>query len=558
MDGRKTRTRQVRTHKVLKRVAVLGCLLFVVSYSVAWLGVPKLSMMTHGEVDLNFGNVPVPSERTREWAGRSAMLDSVVAGLAGRQRGRLEFGTKGVDHLLCQLAAGRNVEAVNQVLQEAQPWGKVGSGHDYDFALCGLTVMLYHFGERPELLYPETVDHIVWTLMTEKGGEQAENPDARGLLSMRDTENHVLMTEGSRFLTNQWIAESGNKDPEYDNTRNGQEAWLLGYLKGLERAGIHEYNSIPYEGYTLRALLNLASFGKGPVAESSRRILDRMTWDFALGSLSLRRYAPFRRQPGRAGETRLDCHYQTAMMKGWMSLAGVEGLEVRNAERHAMWVGLTGYRPPDVVVDWALSKPGDYFVRIGHGGDGSPEIYSGGPGYLISAGGEAGDLLRYCVARPTTLMLEDGADELKQLLHLSGLGSDYRRWNHTGVHRRFAVAAGPVWVPDGWSPVIKRDGWLFYERAGKRIAVFSTGQFGLFCLMREEGDFAGEAARLVAENGDAEELKRVFRWPDGPVLSYDVAAKKSEWVMVSVDGNALDRAHGKWPLMQGELPAEPQ
>ncbi|MCB1092579.1 MAG: hypothetical protein KDL87_13675, partial [Verrucomicrobiae bacterium] len=391
--------------KVLKRIGVALAILVVVVYSGACLILSQLTVYTHGSVDLTPGNVSVPSERTLEWADRSPLLDSVVGNLADANGNHLEYGKKEVDQLIFQLAAGRNIEEVNEILRNAEPWAKPGPGRNYEFTLCGLTLILYRFGETPEILHRETAEHIVDHLMTAKGVGPEPHPATLGgilPLPIKGTENLILMCEGSRYLTNQWLAQHGNSDPEYDNARNGQERLLLEHLLGMERAGVHEYNSIPYEGYTLRALLNLASFAEGAVRESACRILDRMTWTYALGSLDLRRYAPFRRQPGRANETRLDAHYQTAMMKGWMSLAGVEGLEVRHVPHHAIWVGLTSYRPPDAVFEWVMSKPADYFVQIGHGSDGSPEIYSGGPGYLITAGGVANAVLRDNVARPTT------------------------------------------------------------------------------------------------------------------------------------------------------------
>jgi hypothetical protein len=42
----------------------------------------------------------------------------------------------------------------------------------------------------------------------------------------------------------------------------------------------------------------------------------------------------------------------------------------------------------------------------------------------------------------------------------------------------------------------------------------------------------------------------------GPVFSYDVFANKNEWIIVSIDGKPVDRAHGTWPLMKGALPGD--
>ena len=128
----------------------------------------------------------------------------------------------------------------------------------------------------------------------------------------------------------------GNADPIYDNTQNGLEAFLAEYLQGMHKSGLHEYNSRPYIGYTLRSLLNIASFADGPVKQEATKVLDRMNWDYALGSLSLRRFPPFRRQFAHSSKTDLDGEYHTSMMKGWMSVAGVDGLKIQHGQHHAM------------------------------------------------------------------------------------------------------------------------------------------------------------------------------------------------------------------------------
>jgi len=331
------------------------------------------------------------------------------------------------------------------------------------------------------------------------------------------------------------------------------EAFLLEYLDEMKRAGLYEYNSRPYLGYTLRGLLNIESFGSEPIRAAARRVLDRMSWDYALGSLNLRRFPPFRRQPQRATDTDLDVDDHTAVVKAWLSLGGVEGLKIRAGGRHAQWVGLTSYRLPDATADWILEKPADYFVQLGHGDDGSPEINSGGPGYLVTAGGVANDRWSQAVARPTTLMLEDGAMDLKELLQVSGPGNKFRQWNNTGVHRKFAVSAGPVLIPEGWNSGAILDGWSIYERAGQRIGVYSSDKLGMFCLL-PEGEPIDLVQQLATANPDRSRLQTQFQWPGGSLIEYDVLAPKEKWVIVSVDGMPMDRDHGHWPLMKGDVP----
>ncbi len=545
----------------LNRLAVGVIALLLSAYLVLWWITRTASVSTHGSVDPGEGNITIPSERTRSWAERSAATDSLIAHWASLEVGDWQAdGKVGIPRILLgKLASGKDIEFVNAYLQERQPRGTVGStgpfhpNGDYDFTLAGLTLILHAFGNQPDLLYPKTTDHIVNVLMTEEGGTpKVHTPRILGL-PLRDTENHILMTEGSRYLKNRWKALHGDTEPKYNNETNGLEAWLLNYMAGIERAGLYEYNSIPYDGYTLTALLNLEAFAAEPVRMAARRILDRCNWDYALGSLSFRRFPPFRRQPQQAQATGLDAHYHTIIMKAWMSLAGIEGLTIKEGKHHALWVPLTSYRPPDAVVEWVLKKPTHYFIQMGHGRDGSPEIYSGGPGYLITAGGVSNDWARQCVARPTTLMLEDGAMDLKDVLHVAGPGDKYREWNNTGVHENFAVAAGPVSIPAGWKPVAENNTWRIFKSADRHIAVHSSDELGIFCLL-PDGKAGNLLAQLTAANADAKALGKRFQWPQGPAITYDVHAPKTQWVIVLVDGKPVDRDHGKWPLMQGKLP----
>ena len=129
-----------------------------------------------------------------------------------------------------QLAAGRNIEAINQSILREKP-GRIGTGGDWDFHLVEFTVILYRFGDQPEVLYPETRRYIVDVLMTEKRGEFSQwvpdpiRPAPAGLGKPYPQLRKFPVS------TNQWIAQHGNPDPRYDNVKNGLEAHLLGYLR---------------------------------------------------------------------------------------------------------------------------------------------------------------------------------------------------------------------------------------------------------------------------------------------------------------------------------------
>jgi hypothetical protein len=572
----------------IKVIGVLLIFTFAGIYGWLWWLTSTASVSTHGTVDLRPGNISVPSVRSNFDRGSSNLTDSLIDSWANwefldwQEEGKVTMPRV----LLAKLARGRDVAAVNQYLLEAKVRGTVGSTSlfhpegDYDFTLAGLTLLLYTFGESPELLYPDTVDHIVNVLMTEEGGSPVEfTPRILGL-PLRDTENHILMTEGSRYLKNRWLRLQGNSDLKFNNVENGLEAFLLEHLAHMERAGFHEYNSRPYIGYTLTALLNLQSFADRPVSEAATRILDRANWEYALGSFDYRRFPPFRRQPERAADTDLDGDYHTAMIKAWMSLrdAGRDArrVRIRSGDHHALWVPFTSYRLPEVTSEWIERKSREYLIMMGHGADGSPEIYSSGPSFLISAGGVARDRFKQAVARPTTLMLDDGVLELAGILHIIGEDDDYRQWNNTGVYNRFAVGKRVV-LPASWLPVASQGRWSVYEPNASardsvrnlvrnsvhnssynpthnpaKVLIYTGQDVALFYLMPNFD--SGLLLDIMTEkNSDEALLLDQFTTYYDEVIRYDIDAPKDTWVIESVSGVAINRNFDSWALLEGEL-----
>ena len=44
-----------------------------------------------------------------------------------------------------------------------------------------------------------------------------------------------------------------------------------------------------------------------------------------------------------------------------------------------------------------------------------------------------------------------------------------------------------------------------------------------------------------------------FQWPGGIRITYDVKAPKDKWVIISAGGQAVDRIHDRWPLVDGDM-----
>lgn len=554
---------------------------------------PGAIPMGTGAVSSELGNV------------ETMLGQALVEDRAGWAIGEWSLANKGGPPLVmaAKLAENRDVQEVNQYLTSVTPWGISGStweGNplgDYDFTEVGLVMLLYLFGDEPTLLYPATVDHIVNVLLIDEGGTpRTQVPNSYGLVT--DTENHHLMTEGSRYLKNQWLWQHGATDPNFNNATNGLEAWLLDYLDVMLVEGVYEFNSIPYLGFTVQALLNLDAFAESAaLSVKARYVLDTINWQYALGSLDLRRCAPFRRQLDYAGQTELYADPHTTMMRVWTSDPYDPNLPLPPANIHRSSRGFIAemlpYRLPDDVTQWVLDKPSEYFVRFGRGPSASPEIYSGGPGWLLSAGGVYRGPRSIIAARPITLMLSDGSMDLLDCFHMpdqsgavaaatadssedsddttntihlpisSGDGSSapvdsnasesWMEWNNTGVHRRFACCNGPVGIPSQYAPAAQSGNWqVFAPDPNVLVAVYSQADLGLIAVFPDWSGTAAELAMgIVAANPTEAVLRRVFNWPSTDTITYDVGAAKGAWVIETVNGQPVDRNYDGWPHVDG-------
>ena len=534
-------------------LAVAGTLLRTLVLPRAKYSGPKLPPST----------LPVPHERTLAWKNQSALASRVYESWAERPLGAFAKSGKGdaARILLGRLLTRQHLTESNAFILAAKPWGEAGTSGwqnpkgDYDFAEAVLTTVLWRFGEEPATLTPAAREHLLNVLLTEDGnGFRTTAPHTLGLVE--ETENHLLITEGSRYLKNRWLRTHGHLSPRYDNDTNGMENKLLELLASIRTSGFHEFNSQPYVGYTILGLLNLEAFASDRLRASARDLLDTMNWNYALGSHRLRHFPPFRRSSGYAGMTSLTAGYQTAYMTAWLSHAPtpLELPELQpSGETHAIIGACLPYRPTDAVVRLLFDKGTAYFVKIGHGLKASPEIYSAGPGFLLSAGGVNRGAASMIVARPITLMLDDSGTELDSVIHLAGPGKDFRHWNNTGVAENFACAAGPVQVPAHMAAVQENGSWRIYPAShGLVIAVYSKPQVGLVAVFSDVAP-AALLRVLVAANPDEPELAREFVFPGGRKLTYDLNSPRDLWVMISDSGKTLDRQFDRWPLLDGRL-----
>ncbi len=459
---------------------------------------------------------------------------------------------------LAKLREGKDIKKVNEYLQRVLPWSSTGTDikvihkGDYDFTLTVLTTILYQFGSDDTVLYPETRSWMLDRLLPLSGPRGSlKVPFTFGLIG--ETENHIIMMEGSRYLKNKWLKDHGSKENAYDNQLNGLGSFLSSSIREKRENGLDEYNSKPYIGYSLTALLNLHAYADRDVASEATKLLDRLNEKYASSSLSFRRYPPFRRRLDHAREQELDRDYQTWMMKVWshgdkdvMLYAGSQ------AKEHSLMAAVIPYKLPDEVEEISKGENEEYVLRIGHGKGRSPEIYSRGPGYLITAGGSRSRLFTIEVTRPITLILKDGAMVLRDVLHMGGIYYKCRGRNQTGVAKRFAVSRGPLHIPKGWIPHSTKGNWALFIRGQIPIITYSSQQMALFTLFPDK-DPEGLLEDVVGSNPDESQLRTVFSTPDGKEYSYDLDSPKNRYMIRSMDGRPFDRDMTSWSYWDRSL-----
>ncbi|XXX78343.1 hypothetical protein WMF30_06190 [Sorangium sp. So ce134] len=224
------------------------------------------------------------------------------------------------------------------LVNNAHMHADVGTDADFDFYLLNAMTLLNAFGNTPEGSQPLLTDKainalLLYTQLTRPGCDDflSTNPieslaityckpevpyagdKVRKLvhdtvfLAVPETENHVLMINAWIYLANQWIRNNPRHDPElqaihdlspekYVNDGTELEQALLAILGRVTKNGFFETNARPYQGLTLRALMQLAGNAEGEkVRTAARNAVDYAAAMVAFQSYHGKRYAPMRR-----------------------------------------------------------------------------------------------------------------------------------------------------------------------------------------------------------------------------------------------------------------------
>jgi hypothetical protein len=348
---------------------------------------------------------------------------------------------------------------------------------EYDVALTMLVSIIYKYYD---VLPPAVQNHIIDGLLNKRGPFDPDDLRPFKPLPGPETENHVMMIESARYLTNQLLYKRTG-DPRYDNARNGMDEWMLKHLQQFLKTDFIEYNSRPYQHYTMSALLNLYSYTSDRKPSSARvktaahMVLDYVMAKVAVSSNDSRRSVTYRRKVEYNSPHFLNDHYDkhTAFS---MALAGTtdmvsgdtldaKGKIVRKKGDlpgdfawEMQWAALSDYRLPDAILDLMVNRPHRvFFQRFHHYAD---EAYAGSPSYLISSGGHyatfaykvegVGKHDDIGLAVPTTFMPTGQFTTRANLIRFNGAKEDNKRSN-MGVAPDFACGLNPV-IPEVYRP----------------------------------------------------------------------------------------------------------
>ncbi|HEX5660569.1 MAG TPA: hypothetical protein VFX59_25425 [Polyangiales bacterium] len=481
-----------------------------------------------------------------------------------------------------KLAAGREADVINRALSSARPYAAYGTRitiipglcarrGDYDFMAQELVRIAY---TSPLALWPATARRIAWQLLPEAG---ARHPRTfwLGLCGRhRETENHFLMTEASRYLTNQLRRKLGDGSKSHDNARNGNDGWMMRHLGTFLRGHFEEYNARPYQGYTVDALTNLHSFAEAPgVARAAGMVLDYLSAVFAVQSNGLRRHGPLRRQ-ARYANTPITYDHDTeaarfALLAGNTQYLAPFAGKAPYGSHFMLSAALGSYRVPDTILDLMVRKDqGPYYQRFQHDGD---ELCASSPSYLISAGGvftrhfAFGSAEQHGWARATTVLPSgDPGSDTRAFVRIEGTRAPDQR-NNTCVAPNFACGVNVV-LP---ATCRVREGdfeFVDFTRCGAKLGFYAAARIEKLGAGQNFGAVElREAAELPFASFRASVLRNNRGQPfrsdglshyvtsDGHQYAFEVLAERTLWPLVAIDGVAQLRSFARWPLAEGDI-----
>lgn len=232
-------------------------------------------------------------------------------------------------------------------------------------------------------------------------------------LRVPETENHLMQINSAKFLINQvMLDELANEDARHlPSDQSSVRDWLLDKMQQMLQRDFIEYNAIPYQRYTLGAIMNLADFSKNTaVRDGAKLVLEYYLAKYAVGSSELRRYSPFRRRAevlqcydqdascddGNPARTVFDlgggANHAVGIMQFYagpsraLPAKDQDRLVTTNSTGEMLFAATSNYRPQPLTMALTLDKSKAFVERI-RLRDGGAEVISSGPAATITGGG---------------------------------------------------------------------------------------------------------------------------------------------------------------------------
>lgn len=476
---------------------------------------------------------------------------------------------------LPRLALGVDVESVNKAILDPEflPWnpgteiallGKICQRMgDYDFVMMGLIHMAYIDREK-NVLSPEARHKLRHELLSQTGKKHYTSFYLKNCLPVKkkDTENHILMTETARYLTNQLLLEETG-DVKYDNSKNGFEEWFLKHLSQFLRHDFDEFNSRPYQGYTIIQMAVLHSYAHGPrVKLLTQMILDYLSAKNALQSMGLRRHSPFRRRKDYREPPYLT--YGDPAMFWYSYHTGTHDyLDIKKETKdyHQFFeaypyvmAAMEKYEMQDDI--FALFfKPKPMFQRIMFK---DPEIYFRSENFLLSAGGRHRSVFGFFTGEndvwgvSTNIIGRSEGLSLKDIFQLRGT-DNWNKRNNLCVVPNFACGTN-FRAPENAVAIVNGD-WKFYETKDFHLAVYQN-EDRAFWEVQEKKDFKVFQDEVLRRNNRIFKAKgnNTYLTTDGHKIVFDWNKKKpGQSPVISYDDKAVIADVNDWPTAEGDL-----
>lgn len=452
---------------------------------------------------------------------------------------------------------------------------------DYDFILQEL-IRITYFGRG--LLSHEAYNRLLFELLSERGNQHFTHFSLGICGTHEDTENHILMTEVARYLTNQLLYER-MPFSEFDNEKNGFNDWLLNLLRSYYTEGFDEINSLPYAGYTISSLLNLYDFAQNQqIRDAAKTLLDFLNMKLALESHGLKRYPTFRRQKqylireyfhDRDAIVSMNAlwtgNYQFLMETD----APFRGL-LPYGERFAAVAAMSRYYPEMIILEH-MFHPRESLQKYGlHYGN--RQVTHVHPNFLISSGGihksifPRVSLVNDVLAVPTTLIPPGPSDKLEDYFYFLGKNWAKRRSNMC-VTQGFMCGFNLHSPSNVEGCATRRGDWTFYDfttdkceshyhdiyiaiynqrvRGLRRVTMART--FGLLEVRPADIEFDDFMERVLSQNDSSFRHNRNISYYNSynDRIRLRINSSKGEYPIISLNRESpKDIRH--WPRAMGK------